>query len=424
MNKINFSSFLNRCKQMLTRNLALKITALVFALLLWAYVLVVLDPIRSKVVDDVPITLEGYNDLLSRNLILVDSKLGTADITVDSKITEHANLNPSRISCRASLSTINDAGVFQLPVSAYVQSSSGSISKVSPATVQVEVDRLIKKNLPVRVELEGKLPEGFEVLSQSYNTNITIEGASRFVESAVRAVAKIDLSNRSKPINEIVSLVFYDAQENQVEVITRTGDTPSMLVLVDISAYKRVPVQLNINIAEPDYYSFEAVSSLEEITLYGDKALLDTIESVTTLPLLLNAETGIQQLNGELVIPEGVVIRPATANRIRVSATVEEIVSEKLLEVPIQYVQLGEGLQLKEGAPATVELKVRGTVRQLEMIGAENISVTLSLAGRAVGVHEIAPLLKLQYTEGFDNVTLTLSKPTVKVELESTKPEA
>ena len=68
---ISSSALLNKLKGFFTRNLGLKIVALVFALLLWAYVLVALNPVRTKSINGVTITLEGYTDLLSRNLILV-----------------------------------------------------------------------------------------------------------------------------------------------------------------------------------------------------------------------------------------------------------------------------------------------------------------------------------------------------------------
>ena len=81
MQKKIFSSkaLLERLKVFFTRNLGLKIVAFVFAILLWAYVLVALNPVRTKSLSDVTITLEGYTDLLSRNLILVNSDLGLAD---------------------------------------------------------------------------------------------------------------------------------------------------------------------------------------------------------------------------------------------------------------------------------------------------------------------------------------------------------
>ena len=188
--KAFFASLWEKLKGMFTKNLGIKISAVVFALLLWAYVLVVLNPVRTKLIDKVPISLEGYNDLLSRNLILVEQDLGQASVSVEAAITSHASLDASRINCRASLSTITGPGTYKLTVSATTQGNLGTVSKVSPSIVEVEVDKLIKKDIPVKVTYgESKLPEGYEILSENYSTSITVEGAARFVESAVRAEA-------------------------------------------------------------------------------------------------------------------------------------------------------------------------------------------------------------------------------------------
>ena len=93
------------------------------------------------------------------------------------------------------------------------------------------MDKLIKKDIPVKVTYgESKLPEGYEILSENYSTSITVEGAARFVESAVRAEAVLDLTDKTKDIRESVKVIFYDAEGQEVNVVTRTGETPSISV--------------------------------------------------------------------------------------------------------------------------------------------------------------------------------------------------
>ena len=58
MKQSDFSKkLLSRLKGFFTRNLGLKIVAFVFSILLWAYVLVALNPVRTKSLSDVPITM-------------------------------------------------------------------------------------------------------------------------------------------------------------------------------------------------------------------------------------------------------------------------------------------------------------------------------------------------------------------------------
>ena len=287
-----FMAVLASFKGFFTRNLGLKIVALVFAILLWAYVLVALNPVRSKSIDDVPITLEGYTDLLSRNLILVNSDLGMADVEVNATITNHSDLDASRITCRASLGTISAAGTYRLP-------------SVDPRTVTVEVDNLIVKTVPVKLELTGTLPEGYEVVAESMVSTITVEGAARYIEPTVRAVATVDLTGRTENVEESVNVVFYDKNDNEVTVVTRSQNNPNVTVRATISAYKLVNIRPEVTLEDDVYYESINQVSPASVVLYGTSEALAAIDTVSTQALVLPAERGVVTRDLTLVLPEG-----------------------------------------------------------------------------------------------------------------------
>lgn len=412
-----FASLWEKLKKALTRNVGLKVISLVFAILLWAYVLVVLNPVRTKNISDVPISLEGYNDLLSRNLIVVDQDLGMADVSVNAEITNHASLDASRITCRASLSTITGAGTFRLPVSATVQGNLGSVSEVYPSTVTVEVDKLVKKTVPVRVVYSGFLPDGYEVLSESYSNTISVEGAARFVENAVRAVATIDLTDRTADISETVKVVFYNADGEEIDVVTRTGDAPSVLVYVSISAVKKVPVAPQLNLLDEEYYDVSTQSKPDYVYIYGDVEVLNTVDEVLTENVVLTEEAGIQSLDTTIILPEGTSLKSGQTSKVKLTVTVTEKEGEKEIQVPLKIKGLSDGFHLGENIPATVTVIARGKMKELSKLGAENITATADLTGRIVGVHEITPVLELVTMTGYESIALELKEPTVKMEI-------
>lgn len=412
-----FTSLWEKLKKALTRNVGLKVISLVFAILLWAYVLVVLNPVRTKKISDVTISLEGYNDLLSRNLIVVDQDLGMADVSVNAEITNHASLDASRITCRASLSTITGAGTFRLPVSATVQGNLGSVSEVYPSTVTVEVDKLVKKTVPVRVVYSGFLPDGYEVLSESYSNTISVEGAARFVENAVRAVATIDLTDRTADISETVKVVFYNAEGEEIDVVTRTGDAPSVLVYVSISAVKKVPVVPQLNLLDEDYYDVSTQSKPDYVYIYGDVEVLNMVDEVLTENVVLTEEAGIQSLDTTLILPEGTSLKSGQTSKVKLTVTVTEKEGEKEIQVPLKIKGLSDGFHLGENIPATVTVIARGKMKELSKLGAENITATVDLTGRIVGVHEITPVLELVTMTGYESIALELKEPMVKMEI-------
>ena len=412
-----FKAVLASFKGFFTRNLGLKIVALVFAILLWAYVLVALNPVRSKSIDDVPITLEGYTDLLSRNLILVNSDLGLADVEVNATITNHSDLDASRITCRASLGTISAAGTYRLPLSVTVQSNLGTVASVDPRTVTVEVDNLIVKTVPVKLELTGTLPEGYEVVAESMVSTITVEGAARYIEPTVRAVATVDLTGRTENVEESVNVVFYDKNDNEVTVVTRSQNTPNVTVRATISAYKLVNIRPEVTLEDDVYYESINQVSPASVVLYGTSEALAAIDTVSTQALVLPAERGVVTRDLTLVLPEGVSLKRGQSSSVTLNAVVTEKTGEIALEAPLTYANLGKDLAIADGAPTIAYLTVSGPLKQVEQVTPESLTVKVDLAGYGPGDWELIPVAQGLDANRFPDVTVALQEQRVQVTL-------
>ena len=412
-----FKAVLASFKGFFTRNLGLKIVALVFAILLWAYVLVALNPVRSKSIDDVPITLEGYTDLLSRNLILVNSDLGMADVEVNATITNHSDLDASRITCRASLGTISAAGTYRLPLSVTVQSNLGTVASVDPRTVTVEVDNLIVKTVPVKLELTGTLPEGYEVVAESMVSTITVEGAARYIEPTVRAVATVDLTGRTENVEESVNVVFYDKNDNEVTVVTRSQNNPNVTVRATISAYKLVNIRPEVTLEDDVYYESINQVSPASVVLYGTSEALAAIDTVSTQALVLPAERGVVTRDLTLVLPEGVSLKRGQSSSVTLNAVVTEKTGEIALEAPLTYANLGKDLAIADGAPTIAYLTVSGPLKQVEQVTPESLTVKVDLAGYGPGDWELIPVAQGLDANRFPDVTVALQEQRVKVTL-------
>ena len=417
--RIFTTALLNRLKDVFTRNIGLKIVALIFAILLWAYVLVALNPVRSKSIDDVPITLEGYTDLLSRNLILVNSDLGLADVEVNSTITNHSNLDASRVSCRASLGTISAAGTYRLPLSVTVQSNLGTVASVDPRTVTVEVDNLVVKTVPVKLELTGKLPEGYEVTSESLVSTITLEGAARYIEPTVRAVATVDLTGRTSNVEESVDVTFYDKNDTEVTVVTRSKNTPNVTVRVHLSAFKQVSVKQTVSLTDDTYFTLTSDITPATVVIYGPSDVLATVDSVSTQGLVLPAEEGVVSQEVPLARPEGVSLKQGQSNRATVTARVTEKTGERTLEVPLVYPNLGSDVRIADGAPTYVTVTVAGPLQQLEQLTADMFAVQVDLTGYGLGNWELVPVFQGMEEGKFPNMTVTLREQRIHVTLVS-----
>lgn len=426
MKQSDFSKkLLSRLKGFFTRNLGLKIVAFVFSILLWAYVLVALNPVRTKSLSDVPITMEGYTDLLSRNLILVDSDLGLANVEVNATITNHADLDSSRVNARAYLSTISAAGTYRLPLSVTVQSNLGTVARVDPRAVTVEVDNLVLKTVPVKLELVGTLPEGYEIVGESVAGTITIEGAARYIEPAVRAVATVDLTDRTENVEESVNVTFYDKDDNELTVVTRSQNSPNVTVRLSLSAFKRVDVRQAVSLTDDTYYALTSEVNPSSVVIYGTSEQLAAIDSISTQSLVLPAAENIVSQDLELILPDGISLKRGQSSSVALSASVIERRGERTLEVPLTYAHLKDDMAIADGAPTFVNILAEGPLRQLELLSPDFFTVQVDLANYAPGEWELVPSIQGPTNPGkFPDVSFNLQEQRILLTLLSTLPEA
>lgn len=421
--KISSTAVLDRLKGFFTRNIGLKIVALIFAILLWAYVLVALNPVRTKSISGVTITMEGYTDLLSRNLILVNSDLGLANVEVSATITNHADLDASRVNARASLGTITSAGTYRLPLSVTVQSNLGTVARVDPRTVTLEVDNLIIKTVPVKLELTGTLPEGYEITGESMASTITIEGAARYVDPAVRAVATVDLTDRTENVEESVNVTFYDKDDNELTVVTRSRNTPSVTVRLSLSAYKRVNVQQAVSLSDDTYYSLSSEVTPSSMVIYGTSEALAAVDSIPTQSLVLRPEEAVVSRELSLILPDGITLKRGQSSTVTLSASVTEKQGERTLEVPITYVHLRNDMVIADGAPTYVNVIAEGPLRQVEQLSPDFFTVQVDLANYGPGAWELIPSIQGPNSNKFPDVTAALQEQRVALTLLIPAPE-
>ncbi len=385
-----------------TTDLLTKLIVLILSVLLWGFVLVYQNPVRNKTIGGVQIALEGSSDLQARNLIVVDTELGTASVVVSTEITKFTELNADRITCTASLATVTEAGTYPLYLDANVLSNLGSVSSITPETVTVTVDNLLTRSIPLRLNTTGELPEGYVITKRSYSSTVSVEGAARYLAPISYAVATVDQSALTSDYYSAVELSFYDTDGKLIDVQTRSGTAPSALISLDISATKRVPVELSSDTVLPDatYYDTSCVFSQDEVVLLADEAsTLAAVDCVYLEPMVVTQDMNGQYLDGKLQLPDGVTLSSNYSSTTRATFTVEEKETDLTLTLPVSFESIPRGLAPVE---VTVEIRVHGTVLALEDMAVEDWKAVVDLSElHSVGVYDCALTLSTNWAKEY-----------------------
>ena len=422
----------NFFKDLFTKNLPLKGIALLFAFLLWGYVLTIENPEYTKTVRDVEIVSYGEESLTEKGLMLVSRELGTTDVDVLCKISKHSELDASRISCSVDLSSRaisladeEDSKVIPLTVQTTLQSGYGTITAVEVSTVNVEVARIsTRTNLPVSIEYTGSLPMGFQVKAPD-RLSITVKGTKSLVDAISHGVITVDLD--AFPVNDPETLAgeysgvyqvrFYNSSNVALEnILADNGESYTIEVPLTIRAYRELPILPNIQI--DDGYDYTFTLSRDTVTLYGDRAVLQSLDSVSTQPITALPNMNSEAIEIDLVLPDGVSMLSSDTGKVTVLLTVTEQTDTREFTVPLAVTGLSDKLIRGERFPTEVTIRVTGTLRELDALSLNYIKASINLTGCGLGSHTVPVLIEIDSRAGAiqavadpTEVTVALTEP-------------
>lgn len=384
------------------KNIAIKVLSLMFAILLWGYVLMTQNPPRVKTVTDVTVSIEGEADLTTRKLTLRGDRaalLEDVSVRVRTELTSYADISADDITASINLSRITSTGKHTVRI--HAKSSSGDVVSVSPSEIEVEIDTLTTRNIPIEIHEEGELPEGYWAGDvQLDSATVLLEGPGTDLAKIVKAVGTIDLTNRTESLNQSIMLALYDKEGNVVESSILFGGMPTVVAKQEILPSKLVPIDVDGAIIGREELpeNFEIASygtSLEStlVRIVGDADVIQKIESLSLEPVDVTGCTESIQQELAINVPEGVRIIGADSVNLQVTIREKTAVLE-LTELPIEIV----GLARKQTATLSQELAnvtFSGRVSLLAGITRGDVKVYADVTGLAAGTHDVKLALQI-----------------------------
>ncbi len=409
----NGSAFRKWIKDFFTKSIVLKIVSLLFAMLLWGYVLMVENPTRIKTISNVTVNVEGEADLLARKLVLCgDKDFDKATIKVRTQLAEYADLSKEDVTATINLSTITEKGEYTLTVSA--KSASGSAYSVTPSQVTVKVDNLVSRRIPIEIDETGDLPEGYWAGNLTAGrTEVDIEGAAEDVANIVKAVGSIDLTNCTEDVNQSVLLTLYDDQGNEVDSSVLLGTLPSVTVRMEVLRMKTVPIDIESALLGTDGIpaNYElvsyGVSGDGTVRIVGEAAVIDEINSLTIDPVDVSGrkESLLEEL--PLVIPDGV--RVLDGDTVNLYVNIREMnTSVSLVDVPIDVKGLGRKLDASLSEEST-DITINGRVSLISILERADVELYVDLTDLEAGSYEVPVMIKLPKEEMMSDLQWTLA---------------
>ena len=239
------ASKLDRIKGLLLHNKGLKIASVVLAFVTWYAIRSVIN--FETVVSDIPITIQ-----VNPGWAILDRSAQTVDVLFRGSQEDVRYLNRDQITVEADIRGKSFAGALNVKLLPKNVKAPGAVRAVLiwPDEVTLKLDQEGEKQVPVKADLQGTVPEGYEVDKVECNpASVLLQGPrQRLDEIESVRTAPIDLEDRVRSFKKMKMMVL-SPSENWVGRVSPSNVVVE-ITIVERSATKElsgVPVRMLVS---------------------------------------------------------------------------------------------------------------------------------------------------------------------------------
>ncbi len=386
------------------RKLLTWIVSAVIAVILWNYIINIENPTRTLEYRDIMVQLTGANDLYNNyNLSVIDGGDATVNVRVAASTSRLANLTASQIKIKADLSeSISTAGTYDIPYEVILPESGMTCVGSSPSTIEVTVDRVEKKTVPVTIRIDGESPEGYKLGTPALAAEtVSITGPEKELARVARAEITLDAEKLTKSIED-TSYDYKLISKNNTTVSSGniSRDVTGVKLSLDVLRVKRVPLTVSLT-PEENAKELDAEVSLsaDTVEIQGDPESVDSISSLEVGSINVNTAENGDTFKFDLELPKGVELTDGQEKSVRAVLSIDETQKQRFI---VRTIELHD---TAESNPKTAQLKtqsltitISGSKKNLEAIREKDITA-------------VAEINSSELTTGKHRVGVTISAP-------------
>src|SRR5579859_1182350 len=180
-----------------------------------------------------------------------------------------------------------------LPISVNWTDPQVSAADPDPATARLHLEEIRQQTLPVRVNLIGQVPSGYQLGNPTVDpAQLTVAAAASLVGQATEAVVDVSVDRVTVSVNGVYTPRIVDNHGNDLKDLNLHTTPPAVTVQVPITQqtqYKEVGVRVATQGEPAPGYALQPLEvNPPTATLVGDSASLTSVDFVSTAPIDLS----------------------------------------------------------------------------------------------------------------------------------------
>ena len=370
-------------KERTVRDYTIKILSLIFAVLLWFYVITEQNPVVPK---DITIPVKLINvESLNRNNLVVLTDEGGYYITLKLKGKKELldTVNQNTVNAYADISDYTMVGENTVPVTVSGIPEGISFTSKAEHKIKVSLDKKLVVQRPVSISITGNPKGGLASLDALLTpTEVILTGAESIINTIKTIKVDLDIAGVEENVDERLPVRLLDANGEDVHGIQLNTDYVN--VVVPIANTKRVPIQLLLEGETPEGYVItDKQIQPKEILVTGNQEALENLNVINTFKQVIGKLTENTTMNVLLDLPEGIQLVNAD-EKISAVFDVQKVVTNTIDITDVEFKNLDPKYIVDNSPARTIRLTIRGPEKLLKDVQ-NNISLYVDLANAKDG---------------------------------------
>ena len=286
----------------LKNNSKIKIISLLSAMVLWMYVMAIVDPEETKLFENIPVTITNKNELNERDLVIYPEQDLTTNIYVTGKLSNLKKVTKDDINVYGQINNpLEGNNEIYLKVST---SQRVNYDFKNPVMI-VTLEKIISEDKSIKVDITGSGKNNVDnIMLQDNIDKVSISGPRSLVNKVKRVVGTVKVNGELNDFSQSIKLEPVDANGKVVEGIELEKDSVNVNII--LLAQKTVPIILKLSDNSESGVNY--TMSQNTVTIKGKKDIVDSINNIETQPVKLSEILPGTSKDIYLQVPSGITI--------------------------------------------------------------------------------------------------------------------
>lgn len=287
--------------EILNKNTKIKIISLLSAIVLWMYVMAVVDPEDTKLYENIPITITNLNEIKDLGLVVDPDDNLVTSVYIKGKLSDLQKISANNIDVYGTVSNPIE-GQNQLYLRASVNDK--VTTEFKSDTIVINLEKSIEEEKNITVNITGVYKDNVDKVDLD-KTKVVVSGPRSSVDSVKYVQATFDANKESVDTKSTeLELKALDSEMNEVDHVTLEFNK----VTAKVSYFQQKQVKINpifssneSNLVQDQ--DFTIIPS--EINIKGKSDVINNIDSINTKIINVD-ELGTNNKIVDLDIPDGI----------------------------------------------------------------------------------------------------------------------